>query len=94
MRTSVFYYAAPSPICCSMNKLIVIHRLAAQFDRVVGPRHPWLVLAGCAMQRALAVRETLEGLGYHLETSEAEAILITRRNAVRARGGAAGVGGD
>lgn len=68
-----------------MNKLIVVHRFASQFDRVVGPRHPWLVLVGCAMQRALAVRATLEALGYLLETSEAEAIVITRKNAVRAR---------
>jgi len=73
-----------------MNKLIVIHRLASQFDRVVGPRHPWLVLVGCAMQRAAAVRATLEGLGYLVETAEAEAMQVTRKNTVRARGGAGG----
>ncbi len=70
----------------SMNKLLVLHKFAVQFDRVIGPRHPWLTLVGAAMHRILPVKAALESLGYHLATTEADIVAVARRNAIRARG--------
>ena len=72
------------------NRLLALHKLAVQLDRVVGPRHPDLLPVGHALASAMRVAEDLRVLGFLLVMEEAEGLMAVRRRQAAGAGGAAG----
>jgi len=61
------------------NKLMAVAKLAAQLDRVVGPRHPLLLRVGAAMAQAAGLRAELEAMGYLLVLEETAGLQALRK---------------
>lgn len=75
------------------NRLMAVHKLALQLDRVVGPRHPSLVAVGRAWATAQELSDELADLGFLLVLDETEGVLAVRRRRPGAGGGGAAGGG-